>query len=97
MLSSSYAIALGNMFRRKGRLTLTQLVLVGAGTTFLVVMSLSASLMYTLDTDLNRRRFDMRFGFEDPQHQNRVLSMMRSISGVAAAELWYEAPAAILK
>jgi putative ABC transport system permease protein len=97
LLSSAYAIALGNMFRRKGRLTLTQLVLVGAGTMFLIVMSLSASLMYTLETDLNRRRFDMRFGFEDPQRQNRVLSMLRSISGVAAAELWYEAPATILK
>ena len=56
LLASSYAIALGNMFRRKGRLSLTQLVLVGAGTMFLVVMSLSASLMYTLETDLNRRR-----------------------------------------
>jgi putative ABC transport system permease protein len=86
------------MFRRKGRLTLTQVVLVGAGTMFLVVMSLSASLMYTLETDLNRRRFDMRFGFEDAQHQHRVLSMLRSQrSGVAAAELWYEARGAILK
>ncbi|MEW5960246.1 MAG: FtsX-like permease family protein [Chloroflexota bacterium] len=97
LLASSYAIALGNMFRRKGRLSLTQLVLIGAGTMFLIVMSLSASLMYTLETDLNRRRFDMRFGFEDPQRQNRVLSMLRSTAGIAAAELWYEAPAAILK
>jgi putative ABC transport system permease protein len=53
--------------------------------------------MYTLETDLNRRRFDMRFGFEDPQRQNRVLSMLRSIPGVAEAELWYEARGAILK
>jgi putative ABC transport system permease protein len=97
LLASSYAIALGNMFRRKGRLTLTQLVLVAAGTMFLVVMSLSASLMYTLETDLNRRHFDIRLGFEDPQRQNRVLSMMRTTPGVAEAELWYETPAAILK
>ncbi|GAB4411062.1 MAG: FtsX-like permease family protein [Anaerolineae bacterium] len=97
LLASAYAIALGNMFRRKGRLALTQLVLVGAGTMFLVVMSLSASLMYTLNTDLNRRRFDIRLGFEDPQRQNRVLSMLRSTPEVAEAELWYETPAAILK
>ena len=51
LLASSYAMALGNMFRRKGRLLLTLLVLVGAGTMFLVVMSLSSSLSYTLDTD----------------------------------------------
>ncbi|MFN8456882.1 MAG: FtsX-like permease family protein [Anaerolineae bacterium] len=97
MLSSSYAIALGNMFRRKGRLTLTQLVLISAGTMFLMVMSLSASLMYTLETDLHRRRFDIRLGFDDPQRQNRVLRMLAATPGIAQAELWYEAPAAILK
>jgi putative ABC transport system permease protein len=96
-VSSSYAVALGNMFRRKGRLTLTQLVLVGAGTMFLIVMSLSASLMYTLDTDLNRRHFDIRLGFAEAQAQNRVFDMMRPIPGIAAAELWYDTPAAILK
>jgi len=97
LLSSPYAIALGNMFRRKGRLILTQVVLVGAGTMFLMVMSLSASISYTLDTDLNRRDFDIRLGFEDPQAEKRVMSMLRPVSGVAEAELWYTAPAAILK
>jgi putative ABC transport system permease protein len=97
LLASSYAIALGNMFRRKGRLTLTQLALIGAGTMFLIVMTLSASLTYTLDTDLKRHNYDLRLGFDEPQSQNRVLSMLRSMPGVAEAELWYTAPAAILK
>ncbi|MBE7550797.1 MAG: ABC transporter permease [Anaerolineales bacterium] len=97
LLSSPYAISLGNMFRRKGRLILTQIVLVGAGTMFLMVMSLSASISYTLDTDLNRRGFDMRLGFSDPQPQRRVESMLRTVPGVAGADLWYTAPAAILK
>jgi putative ABC transport system permease protein len=97
LLTSSYAITLGNMFRRKGRLTLTQVVLVSAGTMFLMVMCLSASISYTLDTDLNRRGFDIRLGFDEAQHQNRVLSMLRSVPGAAEAELWYVAPAALLK
>ncbi len=97
LLSSSYAIALGNMFRRKGRLTLTQLALVGAGTMFVIVMTLSASLTYTLDTDLKRRSYDVRLGFDEAQAENRVLSMLRSVPDVAEAELWYTAPAAILK
>jgi putative ABC transport system permease protein len=97
LLSSSYAIALGNMFRRKGRLTLTQLALIGAGTMFLIVMTLSASLTYTLDTDLNRHNYDIRLGFDEPYSENRVLSMIRTVPGVAEAELWYTAPAAILK
>jgi putative ABC transport system permease protein len=97
LLSSSYAVTLGNMFRRKGRLSLTQLALIGAGTMFLIVVTLSASLTYTLDTDLNRRGYDIRLGFNEPQSSHRLLSMMRSVPGVAEAELWYTAPAAILK
>lgn len=97
LLASTYAMALANMFRRKGRLVLTQVVLVGAGAMFLMVMSLSASIDYTLDTELNRRGFDIRLGFEDAQPKNRVLGMLRSVSGVEGAELWYVAPAAILK
>jgi putative ABC transport system permease protein len=97
LLASSYAITLGNMFRRKGRLTLTQLALVGAGTMFLIVMTLSASLTHTLDTDLKRRGYDIRLGFDEAQSANRVLSMLRSMPGVAEAEPWYAAPAAILQ
>jgi putative ABC transport system permease protein len=47
-LSAPYVIAIGNMFRRKGRLILTQLVLITAGAMFLVVMSLTASINLTL-------------------------------------------------
>jgi putative ABC transport system permease protein len=96
-LASSYAIALGNMFRRKGRLILTQLVLIAAGVMFLMVMSLSASITHTLDTDLNRRGFDIRIGFDEPQRSHRVLAMARSIPGVAQPELWFVHSAAILK
>lgn len=97
LLSSSYAIALANMFRRKGRLILTQLALIGAGTMFLIVMTLSTSLIHTLDIDLNRHNYDLHLGFEDSQSANRVMSMIRQAPSVASAELWYSAPAAVLK
>lgn len=97
LLASSYAIALGNMFRRKGRLTLTQLALIGAGTMFLIVMALSTSLIYTLDTDLDRHNYDLHLGFEQAHSRHRVMSMLRAVPGVAGAELWYTASAAILK
>jgi putative ABC transport system permease protein len=96
-MSSSYAMALGNMFRRKGRLILTQLVLVAAGTMFLMVMSLSASITLTLNNDLNRRGFDVRIGFRERQNTNRVMAMLRSVPGVAEAELWLQTPVALLK
>jgi putative ABC transport system permease protein len=96
-LSSPYAIALGNMFRRKGRFLLTQLVLAAAGTMFLLVLNLSASIDFTLDNDLNRRGFDVRIGFEDRQRIDRTLRMASSLGGVEEAEMWFSHPASILR
>jgi putative ABC transport system permease protein len=96
-MSSSYAMALANMFRRKGRLMLTQVVLVAAGTMFLMVMSLSASIALTLDNDLNRRGFDVRIGFQERQNANRVTALLRPVPGVVETELWLLSPVAILK
>ena len=61
-LPSYYATALGNMFRHKGRLILTQLVLVAAGASFLMVMSLNTSLALTLDNFFARQRYDITIG-----------------------------------
>jgi putative ABC transport system permease protein len=97
LLSSPYAISLGNMFRRKGRLILTQLVLVTAGAMFLLVMSLSSSLTYTLDNDIGRRGFDIRIGFDERQRIDRLLRMAGSLPGVATAEAWFSQPASLLK
>lgn len=96
-LSGPYAVALGNMFRRKGRLILTQLVLIMAGTMFLIVMSLSASITYTLDNDFTRRNYDMFFAFEEDQRLDRTLDMAQSVNGVENAELWFTQSASILK
>jgi putative ABC transport system permease protein len=96
-LSSPYAIALGNMFRRKGRLILTQLVLITAGTMFLMVMSLSSSITATLNGEFGRRNYDMFSVFYDGQRADRVQAMAQTINGVEKAELWYTTPASILK
>jgi putative ABC transport system permease protein len=96
-LSSPYAIALGNMFRRKGRLILTQLVLITAGTMFLMVMSLSSSITATLESEFGRRQYDMFFVFYDNQRADRAQAMAQTINGVEKAELWYTIPASILK
>jgi putative ABC transport system permease protein len=95
-LSAPYAVALGNMFRRKGRLLLTQLVLIVAGTMFLIVMSLSASITTTLDNDFIRRKFDVVFAFEENQRIDRTLDIANAVSGVEKAELWLSQSATIL-
>jgi len=97
LLPSRYAMALTNLFRRKARLVLTQLVLVIAGAMFLIVMSLSASVTQTLDADLARRAYDVRLDFQDNQRIDRAVQMARSVDGVEGAAMWFLQPATVLK
>ncbi len=96
-LSGPYAMALGNMFRRKGRLILTQLVLVMAGSMFLIVMSLSASITYTLDNEFTRRNYDMFFVFDEDVRVDRALKMAYRLPAVEKAEVWFNQSASILQ
>jgi putative ABC transport system permease protein len=96
-LPSHYAIALANMFRRKGRLILTQLVLVTSGAMFLMVMSLSASITFTLDNDLARRGYDTTLYFSDNQRIDRTVAMAQAVDGVEKAEVWFTHSATILR
>jgi len=96
-LPSSYAMALGNMFRRKGRLALTQLVLVTAGTMFLIIMTLSASITFTLDNEFKRRGYDAVISFENRERIDRAMALAQSLDGVEKAEVWFGQPATVLR
>lgn len=95
-LPTTYAAALGNVFRRKGRLILTLTVLVVAGTMFLVVMSLISSTNLTLDNEMARQRYDIRIGFTQAERVSRVLNMAHDL-GIEEAEMWYSTNATILR
>ncbi len=96
-LSAPNAVALGNMFRRKGRLGLTQLVLITAGTMFLMVMTLSSSITFTVDNELARRDYAVRIDFEDNQRIDRLVKLAESVEGVTQAQVRFIQPAALLK
>ncbi|MCB0155198.1 MAG: FtsX-like permease family protein [Anaerolineae bacterium] len=96
-LSAPYAIALGNLFRRKGRLGLTQVVLITAGTLFLMVMTLSASIRLTVDNELARQGNDATLIFEDNQRADRMIDIAESLPTVETAELRFSQSAALLK
>ena len=87
LLPSHYATALGNMFRHKGRLILTQLVLIVAGTSFLMVMSLNSSLDLTLDNYFGRQRYDATIYFNHDQRADRVIMLAETVEGVDKAEI----------
>ena len=86
-LPSHYATALGNMFRRKGRLLMTQLVLITAGAAFLMVMSLNSSLNLTMDSIFARRKYDTMLQFSGNQRLEHAAVMAASIPGVEKTEL----------
>lgn len=96
-LSSPYAVALTNLFRRKGRLMLTQLVLVLAGTMFLMVLTLAASMTETLDNELARRDYDLRLFFFVPQRSDRLMAIAESVPGVVDTEAWYSVVGTVLQ
>lgn len=96
-LSSAYAAALGNMFRRKGRLALTLSGLTIAGVMFMVVMSLVSSTTLTLNNVMARRGYDVRIGFTGDQRSERVISLAESVPQVESAETWYSRNATILR
>lgn len=96
-LASPYAVALGNMFRRKGRLALTQLVLVLAGTMFLMVLTLAASMSNTVDNELARRDYDMRLFFFVPERSGRLEAIAAAVPGVTEAEAWYTVTGTVLR
>lgn len=97
LLPTAYAAALGNLFRRKGRLLLTMLGLVVAGVMFLIVMSLISSTQLTLDNDMARRGYDVRIGFSQPQEGARIREVLETKEGVAEAETWFSYNATILR
>ncbi len=96
-LPSLYANALGNMFRHKDRLILTQLVLISAGTMFLLVMTLSNSLTATLDNELARRAYDIRLNFLRPQRAEQVKNLAAQFPGVIEAEPQYSITGNVLR
>jgi putative ABC transport system permease protein len=75
------------MFRHKGRLILTQLVLIAAGASFLMVMSLNTSLALTLDNFFGRQRYDITIGFDYDQRADRVITLAETVDGVDKAEI----------
>jgi putative ABC transport system permease protein len=86
-LPSYYAQSLGNMFRHKGRLLMTQLVLVAAGSAFLMVMSLNSSITLTLDKFFQRQDYESTLYFRKNQKVDRVTTFAQTVPGVEQVEL----------
>ncbi len=81
-------LSLRNTFRRKGRLVLTLLTLTVAGTVFMAVFSVRASLYTTLDRALDYFRYDISVGFTQSYRASRIEQEVLRVPGVKEAEAW---------
>lgn len=97
ILSSPYVMALGNLFRRKGRLLLTQTVLILAGVMFLAVNSLSTSIDQTLDNIFARNSYDLTLSFKHDERIERLMAVANGHPAVKQAEVWLTHGATMLR
>lgn len=81
-------LSLRNTFRRKGRLALTLLTLTMAGTVFMAVFSVRASLYSTLDQALDYFHYDVSVGFVQSYRASRIEQEVMKVPGVKAVEAW---------
>jgi putative ABC transport system permease protein len=96
-LSTLNATAFGNLFRRKGRLILTQSVLIIAGVIFLILMSLIASVNRTLDNEMARSQYSVKLGFSNDQSASAITPLIKSIQASQSIEFWQRLPLEISK
>jgi putative ABC transport system permease protein len=95
-LPSHYATALGNMFRRKGRLLMTEIVLVTAGSAFLMVMGLNSSIGLTMENIYARSRYDALIAFSQNERLEHISTLTSGISGIEGLELHLVQSASLL-
>jgi putative ABC transport system permease protein len=87
-ISRPTLISFRNTFRRKARLTLTMITLILAGTIFISVNSIHASMLATLDDAFKNWQFDVMMPFSRAYRTDLVEPIAQSVPGVTTVESW---------
>ncbi len=93
LLPTLYAIAFGNLLRRKASLLWTQSVLIIAGVLFMVILSLIASVKLTLNNELARSHYSLKLGFSQDQPAALIEKIVRDNPQTTRIEFWNRLPA----
>lgn len=81
-------LAVRNTFRRAGRVALTEITLVAAGTIFMMVVSTHHSFNQTILQIFRGFGYDVVVGFRQPQRIDKVIPLIETRPGVERAEMW---------
>ena len=94
-LARPVLLSVRNAFRKRGRMILTLSTLAMGGAVYLGAGNLRASVMSSVDTLFGAQRFDMVVRLTEPHSPDSMEVIARSVEGVAAAEAWSGARAAV--
>lgn len=88
-LSRLVVLTLNNTFRHKWRVILTQMILIGSGLIFMMIMSVGDSVAYTYDNLLfSILKFNVSLQFEEPERIQQVERLTLEQPNVQAVEMW---------
>jgi len=87
-LPRMFTLALRNTFRRAGRVALTEITLVSAGTIFMMVVATGESFNKTIDDTWASWGFDVLFLFDGFQRVAELEAAVRAQPGVTDLEMW---------
>jgi putative ABC transport system permease protein len=87
-LPAAIRLALTNTFRRTGRLLLTLATLTLAGTVFVAVLGVRASLDRTLDDAVKYRNYDVDVSLDRPYPTVLLRRLTAGVAGLARVEPW---------
>ena len=87
-LPAPIALSFRNTFRNKGRLVLTLITLSLAGTIFIAVLNVRASLQQTMEEMIQYWAYDVSVDLNQPYRLSRLESIALGVPGVEAVEGW---------
>ncbi|KAA3657741.1 MAG: ABC transporter permease, partial [Chloroflexi bacterium] len=93
MLLRPWLLSLRNTFRSKGRLAMTLITLTLAGSIFMSVFSVNASLYSTVDDVLSWWNFDTMLTLTRPYRTEKIEHEAKKVPGVTETSVWMQLPA----
>ena len=95
-LGRPLTLAIGNAFRRRGRMVLTLGALASAGAVFVAAHNLRASVLDSVEVMFAAQRQDFALRMADAAPPDQLAAAVRAVDGVAKVEAWTGSRASVM-
>lgn len=87
-ISRAYLLALRNMFRRRGRLILSLVLLAAGGGMFMSALNVRDAWKVYIGRIYADRHYDVQIKLNEPEREDALRSALQKVRGVAKIETW---------